>query len=153
MAKRRANFVRLALVAVVAAALAACSPIYRNHGYAPTDAELEEIAVGVDTRETVAEVVGSPQASGVVNDDAWYYVASEWKTVGARAPEIIDRQVVAISFDAGGRVSNIERFGLEDGRVIALNRRVTDDNIKGISFIRQLLGNIGNFSAEELLRE
>jgi len=38
-------------------ALAACQPIVRNHGYAPTDAQLEEILVGIDTRATVEDVV------------------------------------------------------------------------------------------------
>ena len=33
---------------------------------------------------------------------------------------MIDREVVAISFNPGGVVTNIERFGLEDGRVWTL---------------------------------
>ena len=40
-------------------------------------------------------------------------------------------------------VPNIERFGLEDGQVVTLSRRVTDANTKGVGYIRQLLGNIG----------
>jgi hypothetical protein len=29
---------------------AACQPLYRDHGYAPTDAELKAVTVGKDTR-------------------------------------------------------------------------------------------------------
>lgn len=151
MAKGRAQLARFAQGALLAAALAACSPIHRSHGYAPTEAELEEIVVGVDTRDSVAEVIGTPQTSGVISDAAWYYVASDWKTVGLREPQVTGREVVAISFDEAGTVRNIERFGLEDGRVIAINRRVTDDNIQGISLLRQLLGNIGQFRAEDFV--
>jgi len=140
----------LALAGIMALALAACSPIYRDHGYVPSDADLESLVVGVDSRASVAETVGSPTVAGMMREDAWYYVASKWKTVGPLAPEEIEREVVAISFDEDGVIGNIERFGLEDGRVIALNRRVSDSNIKGVSFIRQLLGNIGNFTAEQL---
>jgi len=32
-----------------------------------------------------------------------------------------------------------------------LSRRVTDSNIKGVSFLRQLLGSVGNLSASSLL--
>jgi outer membrane protein assembly factor BamE (lipoprotein component of BamABCDE complex) len=142
---------RLAAAGILAAAVAGCSPIHRNHGYAPSDAELGEIVVGVDTQSTVADVIGPPSASGVMRDSAWYYVSSRWRTRGAFAPEILDRQLVAVSFDKDGVVRNVERFTLEDGRVIALNRRVTDDNIQGVTFIRQLLGNVGNFSAEQVL--
>ncbi|TCP61995.1 Beta-barrel assembly machine subunit BamE [Rhodovulum bhavnagarense] len=151
MAKRDARWARWIAVGLLAGAMASCSPIYRNHGYAPSDSDLEQILVGVDSRASVAELVGSPQVAGVMRDDAWYYVASRTRTVAYRAPEEIGREVVAISFDEGGTVSNIERFGLEDGRVIALNRRVTDDNIKGVSFIRQLLGSVGQLRAEDLI--
>ncbi|MEX5728472.1 outer membrane protein assembly factor BamE (lipoprotein component of BamABCDE complex) [Rhodovulum iodosum] len=148
-----AGVVKLALAVALALGLSACSPIYRNHGYAPTESELSEIVVGIDSRDAVAELVGPPATSGMMRDDAWYYVASRWRTVAYRAPELIERQVVAVSFDDDGTVANIERYAMEDGRVIALNRRVTDDNVAGISFIRQLLGNIGNFDAGQFLGE
>ena len=138
------SIVRLSLIAFV---LTACAATYQNHGYAPTDAELSEVIVGVDTRETVADVIGRPTSGGVLNGSGYYYVHSRWKHFAYRAPEVIERQVVAVTFDDNGVVENIERFGLEEGRVVALSRRVTDSNIKGISFLRQLLGNLGNFDA------
>jgi len=141
---------RLVLVGAILA-LAGCSKIYRNHGYVPTEDELASVLVGVDTRETVEAAIGSPTSSGVVRDTAWYYVGSRWEHFAYREARAIDRQVVAISFDTRGSVENIERFTLEDGRVVALSRRVTDSNIKGISFVRQLLGSIGQFNAGELL--
>lgn len=149
--RKHGRVVNLLTVISFSVALAACSSIVRNHGYAPSDEQLQEVLVGVDTRDTVAEVVGQPSTAGVVRDDAWYYVASRRETNGWRAPQETDRQVVAISFDGNGTVSNVERFTLQDGRVIALNRRVTDDNVKGITFLRQLLGNLGNFNAEDVL--
>jgi len=131
--------------------VAACTAVYRDHGYVPTDLELEQVKVGVDTHETVAALVGRPSASGLLNDTGWYYVQSRWRNFGARAPKEIDRQVVAITFTPAGVVENVERFGLEDGQAVVLSRRVTDSNIKGVSFLRQLLGNIGNISASSLL--
>lgn len=132
-------------------ALAACSSIYRNHGYAPTDDELSFLVVGVDTRATVEETVGRPSATGVLNEAGWYYVSSRWRHYAYRAPEAIDRQVVAISF-AGedGTITNIERFTLEDGQVVPLSRRVTDSGVQGTSFLRQLLGNIGTLDPTQL---
>ncbi len=145
---KRARGIGLGLVLGVA--LAACSATYRNHGYAPTEQELAEISVG-ESRDSVAEKIGQPTAAGVVNETGWYYVESRFESYAYRAPQEIERQVVAITFDRGGRVRNIERFGLQDGEVIALNRRVTDSNIEGVSFIRQLLGNLGRVDAGTLL--
>jgi len=140
-------------LAALAFVLAACTPITREHGYAPDDTILEEIVVGVDTRDSVAEVVGRPSTRALAGSDAWYYVESVWRALGPLKPQEIEREVVAISFAEDGTVSNIERFGLEEGRVVTLNRRVTDDNIADVSFIGQLLGSIGQVTASELLDE
>ncbi|WP_421703870.1 outer membrane protein assembly factor BamE [Aliiroseovarius sp.] len=140
----------LAGLAVVAA-LTACSATYRNHGYVPNEEELSFVAVGVDTRDTVASAIGTPGTSGLLTEGGWYYVQSRFKHSGPRRPEEVEREVLAVSFDEDGVVENIERFGLEDGRVVVLSRRVTDSNIKGVTFIRQLLGSIGRLNAEDLL--
>ena len=132
-------------------AVTACAPVYRNHGYAPPDNELSAVQVGVDTRETVAEKVGRPSASGLLNDVGWYYVESRWKHYGAREPQEIDRQVVAITFAESGKVANVERFGLERGQIVPLSRRVTESNIKGVGFLRQLLGSFGRLQTSELI--
>jgi len=143
--------VRLGLCAVALLAVAACSNLDRKHGYVPADEELDQLVVGVDTKDTVAEVVGRPSTAGILSSGGWYYVQSKFRAYGIRERAEIDREVVAISFDADGVVSNIERFGLEDGNVVALSRRVTDSNVKGVSFLRQLFGNIGNFAAEQFV--
>jgi hypothetical protein len=73
------------------------------------------------------------------------------KTVGPARPKEISRELVAVTFDGNGTVANVERFGLEDGRVVVLSRRVTDNGLNDISFIRQLFGNIGNFDPSGVL--
>lgn len=126
--------------------VAACSPIFRDHGYIPPPEDLAEIKVGVDTRESVIESIGAPSSSGVVRDSGFYYVSSRIRHYGPRKPEVVERELLAISFDQRGVVRNIERFGLEDGNVITLERRVTESSIESNGFLRQLLGNIGNFN-------
>lgn len=140
------------LCAAVMAPLAGCSAVYVNHGYVPSDQELALIEVGKDTRETVGATIGRPSTSGLLNDVGWYYVQSRWKNFGAMPPKEEDRQVVAITFNEQGVVENVERFGLEKGRIVPLSRRVTDSNIKGLSFLKQLFGSIGRLSADQVLK-
>lgn len=133
----------LTSVVIFALAMAGCSPTFRNHGYIPPEEDLQELAVGIDTRASVEDVVGPPVAGGVLEGGNYFYVRSTFKTRGARAPQEIERQVLAISFDSDGVLSNIERFGLEEGRVVRLDRRVTESGVTDTTFLRQLLGNIG----------
>jgi outer membrane protein assembly factor BamE (lipoprotein component of BamABCDE complex) len=121
----------------------ACQPIYQNHGYAPDDAVLAKIVVGRDTRDTVAVTLGPPSVDGLLSDKGWYYVQSRWKTQGLTAPKEIERQVVAVSFDDKGIVTNVERFGMERGAIVPLSRRVTTEPVKGESILTQLFANIG----------
>jgi len=141
---------KAAVAAVALAALGACSAQYRDHGYTPPQEDLDEIVLGVDTRDSVAETIGAPTMSGVVNDSGFYYVESRVRHFAWRAPEVVDRQVLAISFDTNGTVTNIERYGLEDGQAVPLTRRVTQTG-GNVSFIRQLLARLGSFSAADFL--
>jgi outer membrane protein assembly factor BamE (lipoprotein component of BamABCDE complex) len=128
---RQGSGIKRAVILVCLLALAACTTIYRNHGYVPREEDLAKVVVG--------------------ESRAWYYVGSRFRYYAGRAPKEVDRQVVAISFDDKGVVENVERFGLEKGEVVVISRRVTDSNIKGVGFLRQLLGNIGNFNAGQFL--
>lgn len=137
----------LALVAVVAG----CSAQYRNHGYVPSEEDLGQIVVGVDTRDTVAEAVGSPSTASLVDESGYYYVKTRVRHFAYQAPQVINREVVAVTFDSTGVVQNIQRFGLEKGRTVVLQRRVTETNVSGNNFLRKLLNSLGRFRASDIL--
>lgn len=143
--------VRAAVAGVVLLAVAGCARLEEGHGYVPEASALSSVVVGRDTKETISQTLGQPGTRGVVDDRGWYYVRSDYERFLWRAPVEVDRQVVAISFDAAGVVQNVERFGLEEGQVVVLSRRVTDSNTQGIGFLRQLFGNIGNIDAASIL--
>jgi outer membrane protein assembly factor BamE (lipoprotein component of BamABCDE complex) len=141
------------LMLVLVASVAACAPVYRNHGYVPTEDELTLVEVGKDTRETVGQKIGRPSTSGLLNDEGWFYVQSRYKHFGPRAPKEIDRQVLAVTFNEAGVVENVARYGLEDGRVVEISRRVTETNVKGMSVIQQILGTFGRLDAGDILAD
>ncbi|SFM13318.1 outer membrane protein assembly factor BamE [Shimia aestuarii] len=123
-----------------------CTTQYRNHGYVPSSEDLAAVTLGVDTRDTVAESLGTPSAGGVLDDSGYYYVRSKVRHFGAMKPEVIERQVVAINFDSRGIARNVQHYSLQDGKVVPLVRRITDNGLTETSVIKALLGNIGNFS-------
>ena len=131
-------------------ALSACSATYTNHGFVPPPDELAEISVG-DSRETVSELVGQPGSAGVIRDEAWFYTQYRVRNFAYNAPQVIERDIVAISFSDAGRVTNIERFGLEDGQIIQLSRRVTESSVRDISFLQQILSNFGRINIADAL--
>jgi len=141
---------KLGVAVVLCASLAACTASFRNHGYVPPEEDLSQITVGVDTRDSVAELVGTPSSAGVLNDSGYYYVRSRVKHFAWQKPEVIDRKVVAISFSNAGIVENIGSYTLKDGAVVPLARRITR-NGQDVSFIRKLLANVGRFAAADVI--
>jgi outer membrane protein assembly factor BamE (lipoprotein component of BamABCDE complex) len=138
---------RGAVAALALTAAAACQPIVTNHGYAPTEDRLAEVEPGVDGADSVMRKIGRPSTAGVIRADAWYYVGSTFETVAWRAPEAVDRRVVAVRFGPDGLVASVERFGLEDGQVISLATRTTPTYGREMTIIQQIFGNVGNIAA------
>lgn len=141
--RQRLAFVLLGLVFMT---LSGCAATYRDHGYIPTEGEVAEIVVGVDSRESVADTVGVPSTAGILDDSGYYYVKSRVRHFGALRPKEIEREVLAISFTEAGLVQNIERFSLQDGKAVMLSRRVTESSVSDNTFLRQLIGSIGRIS-------
>jgi outer membrane protein assembly factor BamE (lipoprotein component of BamABCDE complex) len=144
---------RAAIFVTIGIGLSACASIYRKHGYVPTPDQLAEVVPGIDTRDSVAETIGVPSSTGLLNDSGYYYVATRFRHYGATAPKPVSRDLVAISFDSGGVVEGVRRYSLEDGKVVPLERRVTSSGVQENTFLRQLLGNLGNFGADQFLSE
>lgn len=142
---------RIAAGLVIGLMLAGCTATERTHGWMPSDAELAEIVPGIDTRASVEDTLGAPNTLGFLEGGDYYYISTTMRHYGPQRPQIVDREVVAIGFDAAGVVNSVGRYGLEDGQVVALNRRVTEGADGGMSFLRRLFGNIGGPSAESLL--
>lgn len=143
----------MAFALVLPGALAACQATYQNHGYVPPEDQLAQVLVGKTTQSELDGLIGRPSAQGLLTGSAWYYVGSRWEYYGPRQPREINREIVAISFNAGGTVTNIERFGMERGRVVVLSRRVTDSGVANIGLVRQLMGNVGRVSAADMLAD
>lgn len=142
---------RWSFVAAMAVMLSACAATFQNHGFVPPEDELETILPGVDTRDSLALSVGQPSASGVIRDDAWFYAAYRVRNFAYQAPQVIERDIVAISFDEDGVVSNVERFGLEDGQIVQLSRRVTDSGIGDVTLLTQILRNFGRLDVGNII--
>lgn len=131
-------------------ALGACTSQYRQHGYVPPEEELQQIIPGIDTRASVEDVIGVPTSAGVLRDSGYYYIETHIRHFAWKRPEVIDREVLAITFDEAGVVENLVTYGLEDGKVVPLTRRVTKAGDGDIGFIRKLFGNIGGLNVGQL---
>jgi outer membrane protein assembly factor BamE (lipoprotein component of BamABCDE complex) len=141
---------RAGLVLVVGLGLiAACSPTVQVHGYVPSPTDIAQVTPGVDTFASVEETLGRPSSSGLLRDSSWYYVQTTIENLTYNPPRVIERTVLAVEFDNNGVVNDITRYGLEDGRIVALTPRTTETGGRTMGILEQLFGNLLNVDAEQ----
>ena len=138
-------------VAMGTAALSACAPTVDIRGNVPNPDKLAQIKPGVQTREQVVELLGTPSIKATCStkcffsNDIWYYVNKRTESFAFFQPTLLERQVIAIHFDKSGVVREIRRYKKEHGREITPVARTTPAPGEELGFIEQLFGNLGRF--------
>lgn len=121
----------------------------RSHGYRYTTQEEPNITPAEDTQDTVLSRLGNPSTRGTFESDTWYYISSTRESLAYLRPATRDRRIIAVSFDDAGVVSAVNEYSLEDGRVVAYADRETPTRGRELSFLEQLLGNVGRLPSEQ----
>ena len=134
---------------VLVVLLAACSAQIDNHGEHLEADRLALVRPGVQNRDDVARLLGSPSSTSPFGDDTWYYISDVVETRSIFDREVTERQVVTIRFDPQGIVRQVDAFGLEKGREVELVERETPSFGESMSFFNQLVGNLGRFNRDE----
>ena len=135
------------LAAFIAAAMAAgCAADVAQRGNLPTPEKLAELHPGSTTKQEVARVLGTPSSVSVFDDKAWYYISRRTKQVAFFDPDVLDQQVYILRFDNQGVLKEIDHKGLDDGKEIEPVARTTPAPGRELSFLEQLVGNLGRFN-------
>ena len=123
--------------------LAACSGTIDHHGYLAKPGAFSQLREGMPKSEVVG-ILGSPSttASVALQGDSYYYISSTTQQTAFMRTEL-EREVIAVRFDANDQVQAFAQYGLEDGRIIDINSRETPTRGREFSLITQLLGNVG----------
>lgn len=124
----------------------ACSPTVATHGHRLDDEALARIEPGLTSREQVAQLLGSPSSPATFDDSSWYYVSQRTERKSFYQEEVVDQQVVAITFDQQGLVEDVERVDLAGARPVEPVERRTPTEGNELSVFEQFIGNVGRFN-------
>jgi outer membrane protein assembly factor BamE (lipoprotein component of BamABCDE complex) len=130
-----------------AAALAGCAPSVEQRGNLPTQEKISEIHAGTTTKDEVAKLLGTPSSVSVFNNDkSWYYISRRTSQTAFFDPDVLDQQVYIVNFDDQGVVKAVDHKVLQDGHEITPVARATPAPGRELSFLEQLIGNLGKFN-------
>ena len=132
------------LIPAAVGGLSACAPIASYSGFQAIESDPKDVKVGTDTKSTVRGRLGSPSTVGAFDQNTWFYMNQLKSRVAFKKPEVIQRNVTAISFNKDSEVvESVNSYTLKDGKVIAFNGRETPTRGRELTVLEQILGNVG----------
>ena len=135
-----------ALTGLGLAVLSACSPIIQQEGNVPDPDQVVQINPGVDDKNRVTQLLGSPSTVSAFQDRTWYYISRRTAQTAFLDPDVVEQEVLAISFNDQNIVEDMKIYGLENGRMVAMNDKITPTYGNDLTLVQQLLGNLGRFN-------
>ncbi len=134
-------------VAAAAIALAGCST-FNTHKGAVIDTQLATaIQPGIDNKESVQKLLGTPSLAGQFTSTDWYYVSRDQTQLAFRDPRVTRHKVLHVRFDQAGTVASVGMTGRELVMNVTPNGRQTPTLGRKRSFFDELFGNIGTVNS------
>jgi outer membrane protein assembly factor BamE (lipoprotein component of BamABCDE complex) len=124
--------------ALSACALAACAPVENQRGYVPDQEAVASVQVGMDTKDTVTKKLGDPSTAATFGNDVWYYISAHVEQNAFFAPRALDRNILAVEFAKDGKVTDVHKYTLADGRVVDFVTRETPTLGREMTLIQQI---------------
>ena len=139
--------------AVAVTFLVGCVPVENQRGYVPDMSAISSVQVGMDTKETVSKKLGDPSTAASFGNDIWYYVSAHVEQNAFFAPHATERNILAVEFAKDGKVTDLHKYSLTDGRVVDFVSRETPTRGRELSLLQQIFnavpGQIGQSAPTE----
>lgn len=129
--------------------LYSCSPTLTKHGQSLDPEVIKSIRIGKTNRQQVAAMLGAPSAISTFDQEAWYYIGSKIEQTAFFKSHTVERKILVIRFGKKGVVTQLERLNSSDGRKIRIVKRKTPTRGKDLTFIEQIIGNVGKFGTNK----
>jgi outer membrane protein assembly factor BamE (lipoprotein component of BamABCDE complex) len=126
--------------------LASCTPMVDARGHSADALDISQVVKGQTRAEDVVALLGSPTTVSGFGDETWYYITQKQERVGLFAREVTAQQVLAIQFNTDKTVREIGEFTMEEGKPVQMVSRTTPTEGHDLTFIEQMLGNLGRFN-------
>jgi outer membrane protein assembly factor BamE (lipoprotein component of BamABCDE complex) len=131
------------VLAGVLAILPACTSIRESRGYIDDPLLTDTIQPQIDNQQSVEGTLGRPTFTSQFGSPTWYYVSSITGQRPFNRPRISEHSVLAVKFDAAGRVAEVQRSGVDQVVYLDPNGDKTPTMGRERGFLEDLFGNIG----------
>lgn len=128
----------LGFAGAAALALSGCGE-QTTKGHIFDEEMIAKIKPGMDGQQ-VLQTIGTPSTVSTVGNQTWYYISQDTvQRLKFMAPTVTNQRVLAINFTKNLKVSDVQNFGIEDGKVFDFSKNETPTGGAELSVVKQLL--------------
>ncbi|MFT7434003.1 MAG: outer membrane protein assembly factor BamE (lipoprotein component of BamABCDE complex) [Alphaproteobacteria bacterium] len=133
----------ITVLCTVVFATSACTKRMETHGSIVKQERLDRIQIGSHTKNDVAELLGSPSATGTFNDKRWYYFTEKAAVGSLGRSKLLEREIVIVDFDKQGVVSSLTFKSKDDAQKVNPSKKTTTTHGQTLGIIDQFINNLG----------
>ena len=126
--------------------LIGCESQVESSGNSPDPKLVISIKPGVHKRQDVEKLLGTPSTIATFDNEVWYYISGRVKSVAFFKPKLMKRKILTVKFNANGIVQKIYELDTTKQKEIPIVERETPTKGKELTFIQQVIGNVGKYS-------
>jgi outer membrane protein assembly factor BamE (lipoprotein component of BamABCDE complex) len=138
------GLVKVSTMALLGLLAAGCASNHAHKGAVIDPELLSSVQPGVDNKDSVQKLLGTPTFSGQFTPDEWYYVSRDTNQLAFRNPRVTKQQITLVRFDPKGNVASIQNTGKELVLNVNPSKRFTPTLGRKQSFFEELFNNIGS---------
>lgn len=139
----RQTILTITVLCTVLFATSACTKRMETHGSIVKQERLDRIKIGSHTKNDVAELLGSPSATGTFNNKRWYYFTEKAAVRALGRSKLLEREIVIVDFDKQGVVSSLTFKSKDDAQKVNPSKKTTTTYGQTLGIIDQFINNLG----------
>lgn len=140
------NLKTFTIIAISCLLINACTPTTELRGKVLTERALNSLVIGETTQREALQSLGTPTTTSTFDQSVWYYIGQKMERVGIHEEEVVERRVLALTFDDDKKLVSIDHLSEEDGLELTPSDKETVSSGRQFTVMQQLIGNLGRFN-------
>ncbi len=145
----QSNLQTLAIIAIISIFLSACTPTTEIRGKVLTEKAVNSLTIGETTQRDALQALGTPTTTSTFDQQIWYYIGQKMERVGISEEEIVERRVLALTFNQQKVLAKIDHLTENDGMTLTPSDKETTSSGRKFTIMQQLIGNLGRFNKSD----
>jgi len=129
----------------ISLAISSCISRVEKHGYMFDLSDHQLLTEGIFTKNKVLQLMGSPTLiSDLDGREVWIYYAEDVRKLLFFKPDIINREIIMLSFNKNETLTKLENYSLENEKNLRFAENYTKVHSNKNGVFKSIFGNVGS---------